>query len=60
MLAYLMEIRELIMIGLEVKQVLGASQAEQTFNMQTLMRYSSRLLVDMTLEIYLLRHLVKT
>jgi hypothetical protein len=55
-----MEIRELIMIGLEVKQVLGASQAEQTFNMQTLMIYSSRLLVDMMLEIYLLRHSVKT
>ena len=60
MLACLMEIRELIMIGLEVKQVLEASQAEQTFNMQTLMRYSSRLLVDMILEIYLLRHSVKT
>ena len=60
MLACLMEIRELIMTGLEVKQVLEASQAEQTFNMQTLMRYSSRLLVDMILEIYLLRHSVKT
>jgi hypothetical protein len=60
LLACLMEIRELIMIGLEVKQVLGASQAEQTFNMQTLMIYSSRLLVDMMLEIYLLRHSVKT
>jgi hypothetical protein len=55
-----MAIRELIMIDLEVKDHREDFLAAVTFNTRTLMKFSSRPLVALTLMIYLLKLLDKT